>query len=176
MSVVVTLSIIGILAGIGTYHYFIPPEERTWQGYVTWAIVGGMIGAAVGYGAYQFASVVIPWIGTSSPMLAKSWQEAEKVIMKALHLADKNTTEYFMNGRWRIPDFIDHGRHFIADVKFYGTTLPATQQLRDFAVYALEKGYRLYVFVRTDTPVTQNLVDLVKSTGGNIIRLLVSGE
>jgi RHS repeat-associated protein len=162
-------AIIGALAGASLYT-FTHKGAFSLTSFVYWTLAGAAIGAAVGVGVYEYGPMWLRWAGTS-PFLAKTWQEAEEFLSETLDIA-KNTTTYIMNGVARIPDFIDTARGFMADSKFVAN-LSYTAQLRDYVSYALQNGYRFYIFCRTDTNVSQPLIDAVESTGGQIVRLLV---
>jgi len=70
----------------------------------------------------------------------------------------------------RIPDFVTDA--FIADSKWYNaTTLAQSDQLRDFARLAQEQGKPLYIYVTQGTEVTAPALDLIRSTGGDIVRI-----
>ena len=162
-------AIIGALAGGGLYS-LLHKGAFSLQKFIFWTLTGAAIGAVVGVAVYQLGPVSLRWLG-ASPGLVATWQQAEEFIEDTLQIA-KNTTTYIMNGAARIPDFIDEARAFMADAKFVAN-LSYTAQLRDYVAYALQNGYRFYIFCRTDTNVSQPLIDAVESTGGQIVRLLV---
>jgi RHS repeat-associated protein len=162
-------AIIGALAGGGLYS-LLHKGEFSLQKFIFWTLTGAAIGAVVGVAVYQLGPVSLRWLGVS-PGLVATWQEGEQFIEDTLQI-EKNTATYIMNGTARIPDFIDEARAFMADAKFVAN-LSYTAQLRDYVAYALQNGYRFYIFCRTDTNVSQPLIDAVESTGGQIIRLLI---
>jgi hypothetical protein len=162
-------AIIGALAGGGMYSLNHEGAFSLTKA-VYWTLTGAAIGAATGAVVYEVGPLGLRWAG-AGPALVKTWQEAEQFIEDTLQIT-KNTTTYIMNGAARIPDFISEARGFMADSKFVNS-LSYSSQLRDYVAYANEMGYRFYIFCRTDTVVSQKLVDAVEGTGGQIIRLLV---
>ena len=139
-----------------------------------WWLGGAILGAAIGAGVYNGPKISIRWAGTV-PGAVKTWQEAEKFLGRTVGMT-KNNVDLLINGRIRIPDFLDHARRFIGDSKFVKElylTGRVGQQLRDYADYCRLKGYRLYVFVRHGTKVGSKVVELVEQTGGSIVRMFV---
>jgi hypothetical protein len=168
-------ALIGALAGASSYTLTREhAEDFTWTGFGAWTLGGAILGAAVGAGVYYGPVVSIRWAGVA-PGAIRTWQEAERFIGRTLSMA-KNTTELIINGRIRIPDFLDHGRRFLADSKFVQElylTGRTGQQLRDYADYCRLNGYRFYIFVRHDTKVGATVVALLEETGGSIVRMFV---
>lgn len=162
-------AIMGALAGMSLYG-LLHQGAFSWKKLIFWTLTGAAIGAIVGVSVFYLGPMSLRWLG-ASPLLVATWQEAEEFIEETLAIA-KNTTTIIMNGVARIPDFIDTARNFMADVKFVNY-LSYTAQLRDYIAYANQLGLRFYIFCRTDTIVSQPLIDAVEETGGEIVRLLV---
>ena len=73
---------------------------------------------------------------------------------------------------YRIPDFVSND--FIADSKneqglLYMGNPHDTEQIRDFVVASLLTNRRLYIYVRMNTIVSPEFVQLVESTGGAVV-------
>jgi len=85
----------------------------------------------------------------------------------------KNTYNFFVKGmsQARRPDFINLAQGYIADAKFWNVPLTQTAQVKDFVVLANEWGVKLYIYVRQGTPVSKDVLKLIQSTGGDIIRI-----
>ncbi len=101
----------------------------------------------------------------------KSWQNAEELLEDKLDVA-KNTQKYFVEGmtKPRIPDFITDT--YIADSKFYkNSTLSSNEQLRDFVRLAKDENKPLYIYITQNAHVTDEALDLIRSTGGDIKRV-----
>ncbi|MBA3868034.1 MAG: hypothetical protein H0X30_02670 [Anaerolineae bacterium] len=72
----------------------------------------------------------------------------------------------------RIPDFVTDG--FIADSKneqglLYIGNKHDTEQIRDFVVASLLTNRRLYIYVRMNTVISSEFIQLVESTGGAVV-------
>ena len=72
---------------------------------------------------------------------------------------------------YRIPDVINHGLRLIQEVKFVNY-LPYTNQLRDFVLYAAQRGYTFELIVRKSTELAPELQRLV-NTGQIILRRIL---
>jgi RHS repeat-associated protein len=167
--------IIGALAGASAYTLTRDSaEEFTWTGFGKWTLGGAILGAAIGAGVYYGPVISVRWAG-AAPGVLKTWQQAEKFLGRTLGMT-KNTIDLLINGRIRIPDFLDHARRFVGESKFVQElylTGRVGQQLRDYADYCRLNGYRMYVFVRHDTKIGAKVVQLVEQTGGSIVRMFV---
>lgn len=112
----------------------------------------------------------------ATALAATRWQQAEQAAERWL-MATKNTGEVFIAGmsRPRIPDFISQeggrlGRGYLAEVKWV-SQLDARKQLRDFLVYANEQQQDLYVLIRENTQVPQEVAAWAASNGVTIVRV-----
>jgi hypothetical protein len=112
---------------------------------------------------------------TASANGHKLGKVGEEIVAKQIEFK-KNTTPFKINGRSRIPDFIDvHNLHEVKNV----SRLSYTRQLRDFADIAKQEGLRYNLWVRKETRLSKPLRRAIKSENiilrdintGNIIQL-----
>lgn len=75
-------------------------------------------------------------------------------------------------GTFRIPDFVSSS--YLADsknvVQLLETQTREFEQIQDYAAAARKLDVPLWIFVRTDTEVDQAYYDIVKPTGGGIVK------
>jgi hypothetical protein len=175
VSIAITSSIIGILSGILAYAFTGSLRTAVIVGvsvfvlsFMTLGLISALTAGAAGTVVTGAGTATIP----AAPRLLNptTWQQAERLLSQVLTVA-KNTQSFFVRGmsQARIPDFVVQGR-YIADSKFV-QTLTQTAQLRDFAVLAQNMNVPMYVFVRANTYVTGPVLQLIRSTGGDVIRI-----
>ena len=129
-----------------------------------WVLGGAITGGVIGYfgGAFYGASGIKA--GTLAAKIKMARVRKLGKIGEAMSGWTKNTSTIDSltgSAQYRIPDYLDHGKKVIGDVKNV-KQLSYTKQLEDFLLYAEKNGYEFIIKVRPNTelsPTIKNLVD-----------------
>ena len=182
--------VVGGVVGFGAYA-ITHRDNFDWREAALWTAGGAVVGATFGAGAQWVAgalgakaAVTAGAAATTAGAAARSpagqrvllnptsWQQAERMLAQYLGVA-KNNINYFVPGmsQPRRPDFINLAQGYIAESKFWKVPLIRTAQIEDFVVLANRWSVKLYIYVRQGTPVSEEVLRLIQSTGGDIIRI-----
>jgi RHS repeat-associated protein len=110
------------------------------------------VGRVVGPAATAGAAAVDKVKQVGGLVAVRAGQAGEAAVRRVADIGGK--MEIFVNARVRIPDGIT--REVLSEVKNVNR-LSYTQQLRDYAAYAQQKGLRFDLWVRQDTQLSQTL-------------------
>lgn len=142
------------------------------------AAAGALVGAGLGYlaqAAYGVAAGAIATAGTAATTAAQRMENARTLGQQGEKAANivKNTQRIpsiTQTAKYRIPDALDRSKKVLTEIKNVKSQ-GLTNQIKDFSLWAEDKGYTFILKTRPDTKISGPLQKYVDS--GKIIHLFI---